>query len=125
MKNSKIKPFVSLLALTLLFGCRTILPLPSGNSDYGNYEHQMVKEWEEIGKKYEAGEYQKALQEYQAFLDKYPYSRWGHMAKFFIGECQERLGQYDQARVAYREVMDKYPGSVWADLARDRMVQLP
>ncbi|GEM_PF-6356853 len=111
-----------LVGILLLSGCKTTSTagIHKGSS-YSNYEHQMVKSWEEAGKKFEAGNYQEALQGYKEFLDQYPYSRWTQMAKYFIGECYEQTQQQDQARMMYREVMDQYPGSVWADLAREKL----
>ena len=117
--------YVFILVALVLSGCKTTsTTVPHKVSVYGNYEHQMVKSWEEAGKKFEAGSYQEALQGYQSFLDQYPYSRWTQMAKYFIGECYEQTQQQDRARMMYREVMDQYPGSVWADLARDKLEQL-
>lgn len=114
---------IIVLCVVALSACRARVPLVT--SSYTPYEHQMTKDWEEAGKKFQAAEYQQALEAYQAFQDKYPYHRWTHMARYFMGQCYERLNQYDKARMVYREVMDKYPGSVWSDLARDRMLQLP
>lgn len=113
---------IFILGICLLSGCRTssTAGIHKGNS-YNSYEHQMVKSWEDAGEKFEAGNYQEALQSYQDFLDQYPYSRWTQMAKYFMGECYEQIQQQDQARMMYRQVMDQYPGSVWADLARERL----
>lgn len=106
----------------MLSGCKTAdtAVIHKGNS-YSNYEHQMMKSWEEAGKKFEAGNYHEALQGYKEFLDQYPYSRWTQMVKYFMGECYEQTQQQDQARMMYREVMDQYPWSVWADLAGEKL----
>ncbi len=113
---------VFILGILLLSGCKTISTAGvHKGSSYSNYEHQMVRAWEEAGKKFEAGNYQEALQGYKTFMDQYPYSRWTQMAKYFMAECYEQTQRQDQARMMYREVMDQYPGSVWADLAREKL----
>jgi Tol biopolymer transport system component len=56
-----------------------------------------------------SGELQKAIEIYQAIVDKFPNDRpVAAKAQFHIGVCYEKLG-LKQAQQAYREVVNNYP----------------
>ncbi len=60
---------------------------------------------------YEAGEYKKAIQEFEKLLKTYPRACQAPDAQFTIGKCFEDQGALYRAFKEYQVVVDKYPFS--------------
>ena len=74
-------------------------------------------------------ETEKAVRQFQLFIDKYPRSQYVADAENMIRDLREKLGRkafesgrlyerrdlFQAAAVSYEQVFDKYPDTVWAD----------
>jgi len=67
---------------------------------------------------YYEGEYEKAIEEYRAFLEQYPDSEWADDAQYDIASSYEYLEQYEEAINEYQKLIDEYPDSDLAESAQ-------
>lgn len=59
---------------------------------------------------FKSGNYDKARNEFQNFLNLYPYSEYSDNAQFWIGECFFFERNYEKAILEYEKVAKNYPG---------------
>ena len=65
--------------------------------------------YEQVLADFRKGDYQKAIQGFNAFLKEYPKSSLADNAQFWVGESHMSLQQYEQAILAYQKVIKDYP----------------
>ena len=53
--------------------------------------------------------YEKAIEQYQNFLDKFPQNELADDAQYYIAGCLDLLGEFDRAVQKYQKVIDNYP----------------
>ena len=58
---------------------------------------------------FDKGDFDRARQEFQSFLDKYPKSGNADNAQFWIGETYYREKWYEKAILEYQKVIENYP----------------
>ncbi len=68
-----------------------------------------------------AASYQEALDVFQAFLRKYPKSRWAVEARFGIANCLEEMDQLEAAYRAFEELKAAYPSPA---VVETRMIRI-
>ncbi|MDI9401892.1 MAG: tetratricopeptide repeat protein [Limisphaerales bacterium] len=71
---------------------------------------------------FQAGEYQKALDTFTEFSQKYPKSDLAASAAYGIAVSQDALGKDEEALMAYQSVIQKYP--LLADLSKINMASI-
>jgi TolA-binding protein len=59
---------------------------------------------------YQRGEYQEAVQGYQAYLEQYPSGPWGLLAGLGKGYALEAQERYEDAAATFRAFADRYQG---------------
>jgi len=55
------------------------------------------------------GQYEKARQAFEQFVQQYPDSKYVNNAVFWTGETYYKLGDYESAILKYQEVLEKFP----------------
>jgi tol-pal system protein YbgF len=74
---------------------------PAGSSE--------IREYEDAFRIYRAGDYQRAIDQFQAFLQTHPSSDYADNAHFWMGECYFKLGDYERAVLVFEDVVKLYP----------------
>ncbi|MBU1170411.1 MAG: penicillin-binding protein activator [Proteobacteria bacterium] len=72
-------------------------------------------------KKFEQGDYDRALAAYSTYIDDYPNQALAPAALLKIGAIHSAMGHYEKARQAYQTLVKNYPGSPYAP---DAMVDI-
>ncbi|MDR1745321.1 MAG: tetratricopeptide repeat protein, partial [Planctomycetota bacterium] len=67
---------------------------------------------------FDAGDYEKALENYRRFVTEFPDDRRAGENRYYIGESLYRLNRYDEAKTAFRDVLANDPGGAFAADAR-------
>jgi outer membrane protein assembly factor BamD len=73
---------------------------------------------------YEAGEYKKAIAEFEKLIENYPNSVNTPLAQYDIGRSYEELEDYYQAFLAYQKTIDKYPYNERVDEIIERQYKI-
>lgn len=68
-------------------------------------------EYEKIRQLFVDGELEKAIEELNNFIKKYPKSEWADDAQFDIAQCYEHMEEKEKAVEEYKKLIDKYPKS--------------
>lgn len=91
-----------------LIGIIVIVAVVWGWNTYSNSQNQKAQE--EIWSAqylFEAGDYEQALEAFEAVIDQYGSTKTGNLAKAYAGLCNKELGNYDEAI----SLLKKYSGS--------------
>ena len=73
---------------------------------------------------FEAGEYKRALQEFQKLIDEYPNSLFSPSSQYYIGRSHEEQETYYHAFLAYQTTIDKYPFNERVDEIIERQYKI-
>jgi len=90
----------------------------------GNPEHFYFGPYSEAEKFYSKGEYEKAIEKYQAYIDENPDGNLAVISQYYIAKSHASLGHMDQAKTLYEEIIQKYPDLVWAKFAETQLKEL-
>ena len=58
---------------------------------------------------FKKGEFDKAREQFNAFIERFPKGKFSDNARFWIGECYYRKNQYEEAILEYEKVKNDYP----------------
>jgi outer membrane protein assembly factor BamD (BamD/ComL family) len=73
---------------------------------------------------YNKGEYEKAIEKYQAYIQENPEGNLAVISQYYIAKSQSALGRNDEAKNNYNEIIQKYPNLVWAKFAETQLKEL-
>lgn len=76
-----------------------------------------ITEYDKASNLFKQGQYEKAKDAYQKFLNNHHESLLCPSAQYYLAKCYQRQGDSETALKNYQEVCNKYPDSHWADLA--------
>jgi tol-pal system protein YbgF len=68
-----------------------------------------VQDYEAAFRLYRAGDYQAAVDRFQAFVQAHPNSDYADNALFWMGECHQKLGDFVLAAVTFERVHKEFP----------------
>lgn len=106
-------PVFLILASTLLF------PSCVRRSEkfyFGNYS--------EAERHYNQGEYEKAIEKYQAYVSESPEGDMALISRYYMAKSHAALGQTAEAREIYRKILKESPQSMWAQFAKTQITEL-
>ena len=83
---------------------------------FGNYS--------EAEKYYNKGEYQKAIEKYQAYIHEYPEGQMAVISNYYIAKSHAALGQNNEAKAIYQEIVAKHPDAVWANFSKTQLEEM-
>ncbi len=73
---------------------------------------------------YTKGEYDKAIEKYQAYRDENPEGNLAVIAQYYIAKSYQALGKTEDARVNYEEIKKSHPDLVWANFSETQLKEL-
>jgi TolA-binding protein len=88
----------------------------SRNFYFGNYS--------EAEKLYNKGDYQKAVEKYQAYIDENPEGNLALIAEYYIAKSQQALGNADEAKKRYEKIIAEHPDAVWANFSKTKLREI-
>lgn len=112
--RSAILPGVLLLVLSL--GLSSGCVRRSQNFYFGHYS--------DAERHYTKGEYEKAIEKYQAYRDENPEGNLAVIAQYYMAKSYQALGKTDEARTAYEQIKKEHPDLVWANFSETQLKEL-
>lgn len=103
---------IAALVLALSFGLSACAS-HSKTFYFGNYS--------EAEKFYNKGEYEKAIEHYQAHIDEAPEGNLAVISRYYMAKSYQALGKNEEARHHYKIIVDRYPELVWANFSREQL----
>ncbi len=73
---------------------------------------------------YQKGDYERAIQKYQAYIDENPEGNLAIIASYYIAKSYAALGQTDEAAARYQALIKDHPDVVWANFAETQVKEL-
>ncbi len=80
--------------------------------------------YSEAEKFYNKGQYERAIEEYQKYIDENPEGNLAVISQYYIAKSHAALGNFDQARKIYETIIQQYPDLVWANFSRTQLKEL-
>ena len=88
----------------------------SRNFYFGNYS--------EAEQFYNKGQYEKAIQKYQAYIDENTEGNLAVISQYYMAKSHAALGHKDEAKALYQQIAQKYPDLVWANFSKTQLKEL-
>lgn len=88
----------------------------SENFYFGNYS--------EAEALYNRGEYEKAIQKYQGYIDENPEGNLALISQYYIARSHAALGRGDEAKRLFQKIVEGYPKTVWANFSESQLKDL-
>ena len=101
-----------LIAVILIAGC-------AHNPDqfyFGNYS--------EAERFYAKGQYDRAIQKYQSYIDENPEGNLAVIAAYYMGRSHQALGHIDEAKIIYESIVNNHKDLVWANFSETQLKEL-
>jgi len=73
---------------------------------------------------YTKGNYPKAIERYQEYLDGNPQGNLAAIARYYIAKSYAISGNAAKARENFEQVVKQYPQTSWADFAKEQLEML-
>ena len=89
-----------------------------------NHESFYFGSYSEAEQLYNHGEYEKAIQKYQAYRDENQEGNLAVISLYYIGKSRAALGQNDEAKKIFEQIIKDHPDAVWANFSETQMKQL-
>lgn len=70
------------------------------------------------------GEYEKAIQKYQAYIDENPSGNLAVIARYYMGKSYAALGKQDEAKALFEKVSRENPELVWANFSQSQLKEM-
>ena len=105
-----------ILMLSLIVFCLASCARNREDFYFGNYsqaEHLFNK-----------GQYEKAIQKYQAYIDENPEGNLAIISSYYIAKSHAMLGHADEAKAIYQKLIQEHPDLVWANFAETQLKEL-
>lgn len=113
MRSKKIFWLALLILPCLATGC---MARKSQNFYFGNYS--------EAERLYGKGQYEKAIEKYQAYRDENPEGNLAVIAQYYIAKSYQALGKADEAKKQYHDIIQSHPDLVWANFSKTQLHEL-
>ena len=114
--RSNIKLFVNLfIFLAAPFFLVSCIHGP-GTFYFGNYS--------EAENLFNRGQYERAIQKYQAYIDENPEGNLAVISQYYIARSHLALGHKDEAKDIFQHIVQKYPDIVWARFSETQLKEL-
>lgn len=70
---------------------------------------------------YNKGEYEKAIEKYQAYVDENPEGNLAVISLYYMAKSHAALGHVGEAKSLYQRIIRDYPKLVWADFSETQL----
>jgi TolA-binding protein len=108
-----------LLLLILLSFVTTSCALWKGGTE--RYHFGRYSDAEQHFKK---GEYEEAIENYQAYIDENPEGNLAIIAEYYIAKSHASLGHTDEAKARFEKIKQTYPDSTWAQFSENQLEEM-
>ncbi len=68
-----------------------------------------IRDYEDAFRLYRAGNYRRAIDQFETFLQTHASSDYADNALFWLGECHFKLGDHERAVLVFEDVVKRYP----------------
>ncbi len=89
-------------------GGATPLSSPALTADSGGASSE-IRDYEDAFRLYRAGDYRRAIDQFESFLQTHASSDYADNALFWLGECHFKLGDHERAVLVFEDVVKRYP----------------
>ncbi len=113
MQIKKITLYILLLSFGLVSCAR-----------YKGPEHFYFGSYSEAEKHYNKGDYEKAIELYQAYIDENPDGNLAVISEYYVGKCHVALGHLDEAKKIFTKIAEEHPDLVWANFSKTQLKEL-
>ena len=73
---------------------------------------------------YNHGQYEKAIQKYQAYIDENPEGNLALISQYYIGRSHAALGRIDEAKRIFQKIVNEHRDTVWANFSDSQLKEL-
>jgi TolA-binding protein len=73
---------------------------------------------------YNKGEFERAIQKYQAYIDENPEGNLAVIAAYYMARSHAALGHKEEARVLFEGIIKNHPQVVWANFSETQLKEL-
>ncbi len=73
---------------------------------------------------YNRGEYEKAIQKYQTYIDENPEGNLALISQYYIARCHAALGRTEEARQIYQKIVTEHRDTVWGNFSDSQLKEL-
>ena len=91
---------------------------------YRGPEHFYFGNYSEAEKYYNKGEYAKAIEQYQAYIDENPDGNLAVISEYYIGKSHMALGHTEEAKTIFSKIAEQHPDLVWANFSKTQLKEL-
>ncbi|MBN1687865.1 MAG: tetratricopeptide repeat protein [Candidatus Omnitrophica bacterium] len=89
-----------------------------------NPEHFYFGNYSQAERLYQKGEYERAIQKYQEYIDENPEGNLAVISLYYIARSHMALGHDEEARALFDEVSTKHPDLVWAHFSEMQLKEM-
>ncbi len=119
--NAKRKSSFKQLGLAALI---LVVLSTSGCIHIHNREAFYFGSYSEAERLFAKGEFDKAIQKYQAYIDENPEGNLAIISQYYIARSHAALGHKDEALQLFRQIIEKYPDVIWANFSQTQLKEL-
>lgn len=73
---------------------------------------------------YNKGQYEKAIQKYQAYVDENPEGNLALISEYYIARSKAALGKTDEAKALFQKIVKEHQDTVWANFSETQLKDL-
>ncbi len=73
---------------------------------------------------YRNGDYERAIQKYQAYSDENPEGNLAVISQYYIARSHAALGHKDEAKAIFQRIVKDHSDTIWANFSETQMKQL-
>ena len=98
--------------------------LPLAFSSCASHKAYYFGNYSEAESLYNHGEYERAIQKYQAYIDENPEGHLALISLYYIGRSHAALGHKDAAKEIFQKIIREHPNVIWANFAETQIKEL-
>lgn len=87
-------------------------------------EHFYFGSYSEAEKHYNKGDYEKAIEQYQAYIDENSDGNLAIISEYYIGKSHVALGHLEEAKKIFTKIEEEHPDLVWANFSKTQLKEL-
>ena len=91
---------------------------------HGNRESFYFGSYSEAEALYNRGQYEKAIQKYQAYIDENPEGNLALISEYYIARCHAALGHEGEAKRIFQKIVNEHRDTVWANFSESQLKEL-
>ena len=73
---------------------------------------------------YNRGQYEKAIQKYQAYIDENPEGNLALISQYYIARSHADLGRVEEAKRIFEKIVNEHRDTVWANFSESQLKEL-